>query len=146
MNQTERIQYTVTGYNFTEISKRKGSIEYQLMDELGNERSVTAMANLNLFKKISSVRPIYHRELPLVRALSQANLNDSIVVDFTEFNKKHPRGSSRQQKISIPNVKVKGTGDTQITSISSVLENKMRFMQLMLFSFIGFAALWYMFL
>ena len=39
MNQTERIKYTVTGFNFTEISKGKGSVEYQLMDDYGNERS-----------------------------------------------------------------------------------------------------------
>ncbi|MEH6455179.1 MAG: hypothetical protein V7749_02585, partial [Cocleimonas sp.] len=88
MSQTDRIRYTVTGYNFIEISRGKGSIEYQLTDDFGNNRIVTAMAKLNLLKKVSSVSPIYHRELPLIKALSKAKLNESVIVDFSEYNKK----------------------------------------------------------
>lgn len=149
MSQSERIQYTVTGYNFKEISSRKGSIEYQLMDAYGNERTVTAMARLNLFQKVSSVRPIYHRELPLIQALAQTKLNDSIVVDFSEFNKNNPRGSMRKSKVSTPSIKVKQTnGDSrnrQIDGFSSILDNKLRFFQLMMISIAGFVVISYLF-
>jgi len=97
MHQTERKQFTVVGYNFREISRGKGAIEYQLVDEFGNERTVNAMAKLNLFNKITSVKPIYHRELPLIQALAQTKLNDSVFVDFSTFNKNHPRGSMRKE-------------------------------------------------
>ena len=143
MNQTERIRYHITGYNFTEISKGKGSIEYQLTDEFGNERTVTAMANLNLFKKVTSVRPIYHRELPLIQALAQSKLNDSVIVDFSEFNKKHPRGSMRKQKISIPAVRIKNVGTAQISDFSSILDNKLRLLQLLVLTIAGFIVVSY---
>ena len=149
MSQSERIQYTVTGYNFKEISSRKGSIEYQLMDAFGNERTVTAMAKLNFFQKVSSVRPIYHRELPLIQALARTKLNDSVVVDFSEFNKDNPRGSMRKSKVSTPSVRVKHTnGDARnnhIYGLGSIIDNKLRLFQLMIISVAGFMALSYLF-
>ncbi|MGK0270495.1 MAG: hypothetical protein ACI88H_001141 [Cocleimonas sp.] len=144
MSHSERIRYTVTGYNFTEISKGKGSIEYQLTDDFGNERTVTAMAKVNLFKKVSKVRPIYHRELPLIKALAQTQLNDSVIVDFSEYNKQHPRGSMRTQKISIPSVKVKNVSASQISDFSSLLDNKTRLIQLMLITLTGFITISYL--
>jgi len=144
MSTSQRIRYQITGYNFTEISKGKGSIEYQLMDDFGNERTVTAMATINLFKKVSRVTPIYHRELPLIRELASKKLNDSVIVDFTEFNKKHPRGSMRKQKISVP-FRVKNVGTAQINDFSSLLDNKMRFFQLMFVTVVGFVAVTYVF-
>lgn len=141
MSTTERIRYQITGYNFTEISKRKGSIEYQLIDDFGNERTVTAMAKTNLFKKVTSVRPIYHRELPLIKELAQKKLNDSIIVDFSEHNKVHPRGSMRKQKISVPSIKVRNVGTAQISDFTSLLDNKMRFMQLTVLTIAGFIAI-----
>ena len=98
MSQSEHIRYTITGYNFTEISGGKGSIEYKLTDDFGNERTVTAMAKLNFFNKVSSVRPIYHRELPLIQALAQTKLNQSVNVDFSEYNKKYPRDQCENKK------------------------------------------------
>jgi len=145
MSNTQRIRYRITGYNFTEISRGKGAIEYQLMDDFGNERTVTAMAHINLFKKISKVTPIYHREFPLIKELANKKLNDSVIVDFTEFNKKHPRGSMRKQKISVPSVRVKNVGTAQISDFSSLLDNKMRFFQLMLITVVGFISITYLF-
>ena len=143
MSTTERIRYRITGYNFTEISRGKGSIEYQLMDDFGNERSVTAMARINLFKKVTSVKPIYHRELPLIKVLAQKQLNDSVIVDFTEFNKNHPRGSMRKKKISVPSVKVKSMGTSQISDLSSLFDNKVRLIQLMFITILGFVSITY---
>ncbi len=145
MSTSQRIRYRITGYNFTEISKRKGSIEYQLMDDFGNERTVTAMATINLFKKVSKVTPIYHRELPLISELASKKLNDSVIVDFTEFNKKHPRGSMRKQKISVPSVKVRSVGTAQISDFSSILDNKLRLLQLMFISVVCFVSATYIF-
>ena len=126
MNKSEHVSYTVTGYNFKEISRGKGSIEYQLMDEYGNERMVTAMAKLNLFKKVSSIKPIYHRELPLITALAETKLNESIVVDFSEFNKNNPRPLKGRSKASIPAVQVKSS-----QGMISLATNKKRLLQLM---------------
>jgi len=141
MSQTERIRYRISGYNFTEISKGKGAIEYQLIDDFGNERTVTAKAKINLFKKISSIQPIYHRELPLIQALAQKKLNDSIIVDFSEFNKKHPRGCMRKQRITVPSIKMRSTGTSEITDLASIFDNKIRLLQLLIFSIAGFVIL-----
>lgn len=144
MNQTERVIYTLKGYKFKEISKAKGSIEYQLTDELGNERLVTAMAKLNWRGQIHRVRPIYHRESPLIQALANTALEDTLVVDFSEFNKKHPRGSMRKQKVSVPSFKVKGLDKQPITDISSIFENKSRLLNLFVLGSIGFIGLAYL--
>ncbi len=144
MNQTQCVQYTVTGYSFKEISRGIGSIEYQLKDEFGNERTVTAMAKLNLLKKVSSVRPIYHRELPLIIALAQTKLNESVIIDFSEFNKVNPRGSNRKPPVSIPSVRVKIRQDTGIQGLSSFADNKLRLFQLMSLAVVGFLVLSYL--
>ncbi len=136
MSQSEHIRYTITGYNFTEISGGKGSIEYKLTDDFGNERTVTAMAKLNLFNKVSSVRPIYHRELPLIQALAQTKLNQSVIVDFSEYNKKYPRGSMRKQKITVPSVSIRSTRLSGIDSFASLADNKRRLFKLMLASIV----------
>lgn len=143
MSQTERIRYTVTGYNFTEISSGNGSIEYQLTDDFGNERTVTATAKVNLFNKISSVSPIYNRELPLIKALSRAKINESVIVDFSEYNKKYPRGSMRKQKISVPSLGLSSTGLSSIDSFGSLADNKSRLVKLIMFSIVGFGVFSY---
>lgn len=145
MNQSEQIEYTVIGYNLKEISSRKGSIEYKLMDRFGNKRTVTAMATLNFLKKVSSVRPIYHRELPLIKALAKTKLNDSVIVDFSEFNRNNPRGSLRKTKGSIPMIRVKQSSKNScINGLDSLLDNKLRLFQLMLFSLVAFVVLIYL--
>ncbi|RUM71695.1 MAG: hypothetical protein DSZ09_02610, partial [Sulfurovum sp.] len=83
--------YTIKAYKFKEISKGTGSISYYLIDELGEERVVTAKAKRGIIKKIKSVQAIHHRETPLVKALANSSVNDTIVVDFSSFNRKFPR-------------------------------------------------------
>ena len=139
MSQTQRIRYCLKEQKFKEISSGKGILEYILIDEFGNSRTVSAMAKLNWRKQLTTVKPIHHRESPLIEALSLASINETIEVDFTEFNKKFTRGSIRKQKISIPNVKV--TNKHYITDVSSVVENKGRLVQLAAFTIAGFAAL-----
>jgi len=103
MNETQRIRFTLKDKQFKEISKGKGVLSFHLVDELGRDRIVKAQAKLNWFKKIHSVRPMYHRETPLVNALVKTKLNETIQVDFTEYNKKFPRGSVHSQKLSVIN-------------------------------------------
>ena len=134
MSNTETIRFALKDYKFREVAKGKGVVEYHLVDDHGNQRKVTAMAKLNWCKKISSVRPIHHREMPLVKALASASLNETIEVDFSEFNKKYPRGSMRANKMKVHNVKVSKNDKQCITSMSSLVDHKARLMQLLVLS------------
>ena len=136
MIHTQRICYCLKQQKFKEVSSGNGVVEYLLVDEYGNERSVSALAKLNWRKQLSSIKPIHHRELPLVQALAKASINETIEVDFTEFNKKFKRGSVRKQRISVPNVKV--SGKNYITDVSSVVDHKGRLMQLAAYSIAAF--------
>lgn len=82
--------FTVTDILFTSVSRNKGTLEYYLVDELGNERKVTAMAQLGFRKKIKSVRALYQREIPLIEVLADLEVDQSVTIDFSEFNK-NPR-------------------------------------------------------
>lgn len=84
-------KFTIKEYRFKEVSKKRGSIDYLLIDELGVERTVTAIAKLGWNNKIKSAHAIYQREIPLVEALFKASVKDTIEIDFTGYNKKHPR-------------------------------------------------------
>ncbi len=139
MIQTQRIRYCLKQQKFKEVSSGKGVVEYFLVDEYDNERTVSAMAKLNWRKQLNTVKPIHHRELPLVQALAKASINETIEVDFTEYNKKYKRGTVRKQKISVPNVKV--SNKHYISDISSVVDNKGRLVQLVAVSIAAFAAL-----
>jgi len=103
--------YTLKDKIHKVISAKKGSMHYVLVDSQGEERTVKAIAKLGMTKKIKSVQAIYHRETPLVTALSNASLNDVIRVDFSEFNKYNPRdfhalskaqATKRLRKINVP--------------------------------------------
>ena len=138
MIQTQRVRYCIKQQKFKEVSSGKGVVEYLMVDEFGNERTVSAMAKLNWRKQLSTIKPIHHRELPLVEALAKASINETIEVDFTEYNKKFTRGSIRKQKISVPTVKV--SNKHFITDVSSVADNKGRLMQLAAYSLAGLVA------
>jgi len=141
MSQTETVRYALKEQKFKEISKGKGAVEYHLIDEHGNHRTVTAMANLNWRNQISSVKPIHHREQPLIEALAKTSLNETVEVDFSAFNKKYPRGSMRAKKMSVKNIKVSSKDTQAISSVSSLTDHKGRLMQLVAISVAGFAAL-----
>ena len=79
--------FTVTDILFNEISRKKGTIEYYLTDELGDERKVTAMAHLGYGKKIKTVKALFQREIPLVEALETKEIDQTFTLDFTQFNK-----------------------------------------------------------
>lgn len=144
MNQTERISYIFKSYKFKEISKKKGSIEYLLVDESGNERLVTAMAELNWRKQIHRVRPVYHRESPLVEALANTDLEDTLVVDFSEFNKKHARGYVTSKKISVSGYASRKSHRPLSTAVFSLFENKSRLVHVFMLGSIGIIALAYL--
>lgn len=120
-------------------------MSYHLVDEHGNERIVQAKAKLNWCKKVSSIKPIYHRETPLIKALAKASLNETIEVDFAEYNKKYPKGSVRTKKLIIPNIKIAQSGDNCINSLGGIFEHKKRFIHLFAISITGFSALLFIF-
>ena len=86
--------YLLKEFQCKEISRGTGSVKYCLVDDEGNERIVNAKAKLGLIKKIKAIEPIYHRETPLIDALKDAEVNDVLTIDFTEFNKDNPRVDS----------------------------------------------------
>jgi hypothetical protein len=140
MSQTETIRFALKDYKFREVSKGKGLVDYHLVDMHGNQRTVSAMANLNWRKQVCSVKPIHHREMPLIDALAKAKLNETIEVDFSEFNKKYPRGSIRSKKMKVHSVKVSKHDAQCISSIGSLMDHKMRVIQLVAFSVASVAA------
>ena len=83
--------FTIKDYKFKEMSQKKASIDYLLVDEQGIKRTVTAVAKLGRNNKIRSIKPVFERETPLVAALASRSVNDQVVVDFTGYNKKYPR-------------------------------------------------------
>jgi hypothetical protein len=103
--------YRIEDIIFTELSPKKGSIEYFLIDSVKEKRKVTGIAKLGFNGKIKSVRPVYLREKPLIDVLVQSDVGERITVDFTEFNKT-PRDKLKARKLSvtkgIPATKVQG--------------------------------------
>lgn len=133
--------YTIKGYTCKEVSSRKGAIQYQLVDDLGQERTVTAIAKLGLIKKIKSVHPIHFRETPLVEALSKAKINDQISVDFSDFNKHNPRIKSDRHKASEKRVLDQINNAQAIATLDSFSWDPFRLLVLFIWAFIGLAAL-----
>jgi len=123
--------YTIKAYKFKEISKGIGSISYYLIDELGEERIVTAKAKRGIIKKIKSIQAIHHRETPLVEALANSSVNDTIVVDFSSFNRKFPRVSNGSQFRKTAKVMLDDFDNSHAISTMNLLTvNKFRLMQL----------------
>ena len=126
-----QINYIIKNYQFRETTKGKGIVKYHLVDDQGKERVVSAIATLGFNKKIKSVHPIHFREQPLIDALAKSAINDKIRVDFTEFNKMHPRGSTRTQKMTVEtNRTVDDYQDSLINDLSSLKDNKFRLFKL----------------
>ena len=128
--------FTIKAYNFKQVSQGKGAIEYLLVDEFGEKRIVTAVAKIGWNKKISSIKPVYTRETPLVQALADRVVNDQIIVDFTGFNKNHPRViTSRTHAINRDFSKTKN--HQHHFNSESVSIDKFRLMQLFLIGLLG---------
>ncbi len=92
--------YTVTDILFNEVSRKKGTIEYYLTDEMGNDRKVTAMAHLGFGKKIKKIKALYQREIPLVAALETKEINQTFTLDFTQANKEQRLNSKTSKRFA----------------------------------------------
>lgn len=141
------INYTYKNFQFRETAKGKGIVKYLLVDEQGKQRVVSAIANLGFGNKIKSVRPIHHRESPLIDILFKADLNERITVDFTHYNNSHPRGSAEEQKIgAIKSDKVNDTyQESLISDLESITHHKGRFLKLFLVASLAVIALMFVF-
>ena len=137
------INYTLKNYQFKETTKGKGIVKYLLIDEQGQKRIVSAIANLGYGKKIKSVHPIHKRELPLTDVLFKSEINEKITVDFTEYNNKHPRGSAGAKKIETVQTDkvVDDYGESLIQDIDSIKHHKVRFLKLFLASILAVVAI-----
>ena len=132
--------YTVKEKTHKIISSSKASVRYVLVDEQGEERVVEAVAKLGLAKRIKSIRPIYHRETPLVDALSKASLNDLISVDFSEFNQNNPRTAQYLDESHIVKP-LRSLGSLQAKSTKDYLSvDPVRILQLFLMASVGIVA------
>lgn len=120
--------YRIEDIIFTELSPKKGSIEYFLVDTLGHKRKVTGIAKLGLNRKIKSVKAVFHREVPLIDALIKADVNQRISVDFSEFNEKYPRGCSKVSSSKTKKTPVKRVhGDISATMLYQDYYNDMKY-------------------
>jgi len=132
--------FTIKEYKFKQVSQSKGAIEYLLEDEFGEQRTVTAIAKIGWNKKISSVKPVFKRETPLVQALANRAVDDQIVVDFSGFNKNHPRvNMNRTHAINRDFSKTKNPH--YHSNNDSVIIDKYRLAQLLLMGFFGLLVL-----
>jgi len=137
------INYTLKNYQFRETTKGKGIVKYLLVDEQGKKRIVSAIANLGYGHKIKSVHPIHHREMPLIEALFNAQINEKLMVDFTEYNHKYPRGSGEARKIeTVRTDKVTDPyNESLITDFESIKKHKFRLLKLVLTSALAVLAI-----
>lgn len=134
--------YTIKAYKFKEISKGKGSLSYYLVDERGEERVVTAKAERGLIKKIKSIQAIHHRETPLVNALAQSEVKDTVVIDFSEFNRKYPRVSTGSQFRKQSKQTLNDFENTQVINNVDLLRvDKFRLLQLFVVACLCFMVL-----
>ena len=123
--------YTIKAYKFKEISRGIGSISYFLVDELGEERVVTAKAKRGVIKNIKSIKAIHHRETPLVKALANSSINHTIVVDFSSFNREFPRVSNGSQFRKVAKSTISDFDKNYAaTAANSLVIDKFRLLQL----------------
>ena len=132
--------YTIIEKEIKEISASKASIRYVLLDEQGQERVVEAFAKLGMTKKVKSLKPIYQRETPLVEALTNAEIDDVINVDFTEFNRKNKRISASSGRSHTTKLPIKVNALTSILALDSYEVDLVRLFKLFLIGSIGFIA------
>jgi hypothetical protein len=142
MHTSETVSYVLKDHNFREVSKGRGVLDYHLVDEFGNKRTVSARASMGWNKKIKSIHPLVPRETPLVEALAQTAINETITVDFSEFNKKFPRGSIRSKSMKVRKVKAIDP-NSAISNINSISLQKVRLMKLIGIAVAGFATMAY---
>lgn len=142
MHHSETVSYVLRHYDFREVSKGRGVLDYHLVDEFGNKRTVSARACMGWNKKIKSVLPLVHRETPLVEALAKTAINENITVDFSEFNKNFPRGSIRSKTMKVRKVKAIDP-NSAISDISSISQQKNRLIKIIAVSIAGFVAMAY---
>lgn len=134
--------YTIKAFKFKEIASGKGTISYFLVDELGEKRTVTAKAKCGFIKRIKSVEAIHHRETPLIEALANASINDTIVIDFSEFNRQFPRvhANSKKERLARGTIKTVNNGHS-ITSLDALNIDTFRLLQLFLISSVCFVVI-----
>jgi len=137
------INYTLKNYQFKETTKKKGLVKYLLVDDQGNKRIVSAIADLGIGQKIKAVHPIHHREMPLIEILATAQVNDKITVDFTEYNNKHPRSSVETRKIEAVRTDkvIDPYNESLISDIDSIGQHKFRLLKLVLTSALAVVAI-----
>lgn len=135
-----KITYTLKDYQLRETSKGRGVITYHLVDKAGKNRKVSAIVKLGFRGKITDIHPLHKRESPLTDILKQTEINETIVVDFTEYNLKNPRSSTQPVAVAARNTSVSfEQKDLLLNDMESITRKKGR-----LFQMLGLGALIFM--
>ncbi len=129
--------YTLKQKSYGRVSANKGTVRYILQEEDGSERTVMAMTELGLTKKVKAIRPMFHRESPLIDKLALAEVNDRIWVDFSDFNHKTPRASSAKKRGEAKKI-IKELNHTSASMSRVFAVDMYRILQLFIISSLGF--------
>jgi len=133
-------RYTVTNILFNEISsdlfQTKGTLEYYLQDELGDKRKVITIAELGHGKKIKTVRALYQREKPLVDALANIEIGQTLHIDFAQFSKQEPASLLVRAKKKSVN-RIYANNSVYIHNINTIIPDASRIPLLMTLVILG---------
>ncbi len=137
-----RITYTLKDYQLRETSKGRGVVTYHLVDKDGKNRKVSAIVKLGFRGKITAIHPLHKRESPLIDILKQTEINETIVVDFTEYNMKHPRNTNQPVAVAARNTSVSyEQKDLLINDMESITRKKGRLLQMLGLGLLVFMAI-----
>lgn len=123
------LKYKLKSSMVKETTKGKGIVRYVLVGDQGHEREVSAIATLGK-KGIKSVRPIHHREQPLIDVLLKASINEVIEVDFGPYNKEHPRDHRAKDIVARTTKIADPYEESLITDFNSIKDHKFRILKL----------------
>ena len=137
-----QVTYTYKDYNLRETSKGRGVLTFHLVDREGHNRTVSAIVKLGFKNKIISARPLHHRETPILRVLQKSSINETIQVDFSDYNAKHPRSDLSSKEVSAKNTSVSYTQqEHQLNDFDDLSKNKYRILQMLGLAMLVFFAL-----
>lgn len=84
-------KFTLNKRNEKKLSDTRGTIEFHISDEMGNNRIVSGTTFLNEDKVAQGIATKNKRELPLIESLFRMKIGDTIDLEFEAYNKVYYR-------------------------------------------------------
>ncbi len=136
-----QVTYTYKDYNLRETSKGRGVLTFHLVDKEGHKRTVSAIVKLGFNNKIISARPLHQRETPILKVLQKASINETIQVDFSDYNARNQRPDLSSKEMSAKNTSISyAEQQHQINDMDDFGRNKFRLFQMLGLALIVFLA------